>query len=49
VIATGTYYRARDIKRPPRIVWVPGLPAGDAFKVGRATNRILWIEIERVA
>ena len=44
VIATGTCYRARDIKHPPTIVWMPGLPVGDAFKVGRASKKILWIE-----
>lgn len=44
VIATGTRSKARDVKRPPRIVWVPSLPAGDSFKVGRASKKILWIE-----
>jgi len=44
VMEMGTCPKARDVKRPPRIVWVPGLPAGEAFKVGRASNRILWIE-----
>ncbi|MCJ7589648.1 MAG: tRNA lysidine(34) synthetase TilS [Candidatus Aminicenantes bacterium] len=44
VILTGTCSKARNVERPPRIVWMPGLPVGDAFKVGRASNRILWIE-----
>jgi len=44
VILTGTCSKARNVERPPRIVWMPGLPVGDAFKVGRASKKILWIE-----
>jgi tRNA(Ile)-lysidine synthase len=44
VIVVGISSKSRDSARSHRIAWVPGLPAGEAFKVGRDSKKILWIE-----
>ncbi len=46
VIVVGISSKSRDSARARRIVWVPGLPAGEAFRVDRASKRIFWMERE---
>jgi tRNA(Ile)-lysidine synthase len=44
VVAARPAPKARGSQGRSRIVWMPGLPVGEAFKVRPGTMRLLWIE-----